>query len=433
MKLTISVLKADVGSIGGHTKPSQRMIDAVEQAVADAISSGLLIDGYVGHTGDDICMTTTHTRGPDDDDVHQFAWTTFLKATDIARQYGLYGAGQDLLADAPSGNIRGAGPAVAEVEFDHDPIKTNPVRPAESFFVLAADKCGPGAYNLPMFLGFADPMYCGGLMLPRLGEGFTFNIIDMDNTDGDSIISLNAPEDYYKIAVLLRDNERFGIDSIVSRYSGQMAAAISATRLHNIAGSYTGKDDPVAVVRNQGIFPAPEELTSPYAKAHYIGGDARGSHVMPLMPVPINTPVTGMYCLPLVSCVGFSIAADGTFSDSSIDFFDNQSWDHVRLLAQQKGIEMRSQGWSGAAMLPYGELEYSGFRQSIGDLVDRFAFRNGHGAGGAREGHYRRRLIPVSQAAPRPTIWPGPFQVRANLVNKQGSKRMCPKKMGAGL
>ncbi len=380
MKLTISVLKADVGSIGGHTKPSQRMMDATQEAVQAAINSGLLIDGYVGHTGDDICMTTTHTRGPNDTEVHQFAWTTFLKATDIARQYGLYGAGQDLLADAPSGNIRGAGPAVAEVEFDHDPVKTNPLRPAESFMVLAADKCGPGAYNLPMFLGFADPMYCGGLMLPRLSEGFTFNVIDMDNTEGDSLIALNAPEDYYKLAVLLRDNERFGIDSIVSRYSGQMAAAISATRLHNIAGSYTGKDDPVAVVRNQGIFPAPEELTSPYAKAHYIGGDARGSHVMPLMPVPINTPVTGMYCLPLVSCVGFSIAADGTFSDSSIDFFDNQSWDYVRQLAQQKGIEMRSQGWSGAAMLPYGELEYSGFRQSIGNLVERFAYRNGHGA-----------------------------------------------------
>ncbi|MFQ6026072.1 MAG: fructose 1,6-bisphosphatase [Dehalococcoidia bacterium] len=380
MKLTISILKADVGSIGGHTKPSERMLESVRKAVADAIKSGLLIDGYVGHTGDDICMTTTHTNGPNHTDVHQFAWNTFMGATEIARQYGLYGAGQDLLVDAPSGNIRGAGPAVAEVEFNHDPVKTNPVRPAESFMVLAADKCGPGAYNLPTFLGFADPMYCGGLMLPRLTEGFTFNIIDMDNTGGDSIISLNAPEDYYKICVLLRDNERFGIDSIVSRYSGETAAAISATRLHNIAGSYTGKDDPVAVVRNQGIFPAPEELISPYAKAHYIGGDARGSHVMPLMPVPINTAVTGMYCLPLVSCIGFSISPEGKFSDSAADFFDNPAWDHVRLLAQQKGIEMRSQGWSGAAMLPYGELEYSGFRQSIGDLVDRFAFRNGHEA-----------------------------------------------------
>ena len=276
MDLTISVLKADVGSIGGHTKPSDRMMDAVRAAADKAIRDGLLIDAYVGHTGDDICITATHTRGDNDEAVHQFAWNTFLEATEIARQFGLYGAGQDLLVDAPSGNIRGAGPAVAEVTFDHDPIKTNPLRPAESFFVLAADKCGPGAYNLPMFLGFADPMYCAGLMLPRLGDGFTFNIIDMDNTDGDSIISLNAPEDYYKITVLLRDNERFAIESIVSRYSGQTAAAISATRLHNIAGSYTGKDDPVAVVRNQGIFPAPEELISPYTKAHFIGGRRAG-------------------------------------------------------------------------------------------------------------------------------------------------------------
>jgi fructose 1,6-bisphosphate aldolase/phosphatase len=357
------------------------MMDAVRSDAADAVKRGLLIDTFVGHTGDDICIVASHTRGPNDTEVHQFAWNSFLHGTDIASQYGLYGAGQDLLVDAPSGNIRGAGPAVAEVEFDHEPSKTNRIRPAESFMVLAADKCGPGAYNLPLFLGFADPMYCAGLMLPRLNEGFTFNVIDMDNTEGDSIISLNAPEDYYKLTVLLRDNERFGIDSIVSRYSGQTAAAVSATRLHNIAGSYTGKDDPVALVRNQGIFPAPEELISPFAKAHYVGGDARGSHVMPLMPVPINTPVTGIYCLPLVSCIGFSLSAQGEFSDSFVDFFDNTAWDHVRLIAQEKALAMRSQGWSGAAMLPYGELEYSGFRQSIGDLVERFNIRNGHGEG----------------------------------------------------
>ncbi|MFX5684782.1 fructose 1,6-bisphosphatase, partial [Acinetobacter baumannii] len=77
--------------------------------------------------------------------------------------------------------------------------------------VLAADKCGPGAYNLPVFLAFADPMYCAGLMLPQMIKGFRFRIIDMDNTAGDSIIELDAPEDAYHIAALLRDNERFGI------------------------------------------------------------------------------------------------------------------------------------------------------------------------------------------------------------------------------
>ena len=377
MRLTLSIIKADVGSVGGHTKPTKRMMDAVEEEVASAIARGLLIDAFVCHTGDDIAILMSHTNGEGNDDVHQFAWNSFLKATEVAREYGLYGAGQDLLVDAPSGNVRGAGPAVAELEFDHT---LSGYRPAESFMMLAADKCGPGAYNLPLFLGFADPMYCSGLMLPPMIKGFTFHVIDMDNTGGDSIISLNAPEDYYHITALLRDNERFGIDRITSLTHGEPAAAVSAQRLHAIAGKYTGKDDPVALVRNQGVFPAPEEIISTFTKAHFVGGDARGSHVMPLMPVPLNTAVTGPYCLPLVSCVGFSVSKEGRFTDSYIDFFDNPVWEVVRQRAQEKGIDMRSQGWSGAAMLPYSELEYGGFRDTVTGLEKRFAFKDGHEA-----------------------------------------------------
>ena len=377
MRLTLSVIKADVGSIGGHTKPSQRMIAAAREAVAGAIERGLLIDGYVAHTGDDIALVMSHRRGKGHPEIHKFAWDVFLKGTGIAKQFGLYGAGQDLLADAPSGNLRGAGPGVAEVEFEHTLAGK---RPAESFLVLMADKCGPGAYNLPLFLAFADPMYCAGLMLPQMIKGFRFRIIDMDNTAGDSTIDLDAPEQAYEIAALLRDNERFGIDSIYSRTHGEQAAAVSAQRLHAIAGKYTGKDDPVAIVRDQGIFPAPEELLSPFAKAHYVGGDARGSHVMPLMPVPLNTAVTGMYCLPIVSCAGFSVDRDGRFADAEIDFFDNPAWDEVRRRAQEKAIEMRSQGWSGAAMLPYAELEYSGFRDTVTGLLQRFKLRTDQAA-----------------------------------------------------
>ncbi len=383
MRVTLSILKADVGSIGGHTKPSPRMLENTRASVAKAVQRGLLIDGYVAHTGDDIAMLVSHTHGVNNTEVHQWAWNTFLEATAIASKYGLYGAGQDLLVDAPSGNIRGAGPAVAEIDLDHNPVKSNKVRPAESFLMFCADKCGPGAYNLPLFLTFADPMYCAGLMLPKMIKGFTFRIIDMNNTDGDSVIELNAPEDYYHIAMLLRDNERFAIESIVSRMDKQEAVSLSATRLHNIAGTYTGKDDPVALVRTQGIFPAPEEILSAFTKAHFVGGDARGSHVMPLMPVAINTAVTGIYCLPLVSCMGFSLDAGGHFSDSTCDFFDNVAWDFVRAKAQEKAQYMRDQGWSGAAMLPAYELEYSGFRDTLQSLLKRFSLpmpvsANGH-------------------------------------------------------
>jgi fructose 1,6-bisphosphate aldolase/phosphatase len=366
MRLTLSVLKADVGSIGGHTRPSGEMVEAVMEKLNDAREKRLVIDSFISHTGDDIAILISHTRGKGNREIHQMAWKTFLAATAIAARRGLYGAGQDLLVDAPAGNIRGAGPAVAEIEFEHNPEKKNPVRPAESFMVFAADKCGPGAFNLPLYLAFADPMYCAGLMLPKLIRGFRFDIIDMDHKGGDSIISLEAPERSYDISMLLRDNERFGIEAIFSRkYPEEQAAAISAQRLHNIAGAYTGKDDPVAIVRNQGIFPAPEEILMPFTKAHFVGGDARGSHVMPLMPVPLNTAVTGFYCLPIVSAAGFSIDAKGYFSAEHVDFFANPVWDRVREKAQEKGMEIRSQGWSGAAMLPYNELEYSGFRETV--------------------------------------------------------------------
>jgi fructose 1,6-bisphosphate aldolase/phosphatase len=369
MNITISVIKADVGSIGGHTRPSDDMLAAAKASIQEAIENRLILDGLVTFTGDDICLTMSHSKGTENPDIHNFAWKTFLKSTVCARACGCYGAGQDLLADAPSGNVRGAGPGVAEITFDF--TQKDP-RPAESFMVFAADKCGPGAFNLPLYLAFADTMYCSGLMLPGLIKGFSFDIVDMNTKDEDSIITLHAPEDLYKIALLLRDNDRFGIKSIYSRNYNEQAVSVSTDRLHTIAGKYVGKDDPVALVRNQGMFPAPEELVSPYVKAHFIGGGARGSHIMPLMPAPMNTPVTGPYCLPIVSCIGYSLQSTGKFSNNYVDFFGNLAWDAVRLKAQKKAIEIRSQGWSGPAMLPDTELEYTGFQNVIDELLTKF-------------------------------------------------------------
>src|SRR5258708_10359592 len=141
MRLTLSVIKADVGSVGGHTKPSSRMMATVVGEVAKAICNGLLIDGFICHTGDDIAIVMTHTRGEGSSEVHQIAWKTFLAATSVAKTSGLYGAGQDLLAEAPSGNIRGAGPGVAELSFDHSLSGRDRRRPS---WGLPPHKAGPG-------------------------------------------------------------------------------------------------------------------------------------------------------------------------------------------------------------------------------------------------------------------------------------------------
>ena len=39
MRLTLSLIKADVGSIGGHTKPSARMMDSTRAEVATGADS----------------------------------------------------------------------------------------------------------------------------------------------------------------------------------------------------------------------------------------------------------------------------------------------------------------------------------------------------------------------------------------------------------
>ncbi|MSQ34083.1 MAG: fructose 1,6-bisphosphatase [Dehalococcoidia bacterium] len=381
MQITLSVIKADVGSIGGHTKPSEEMLNVVKRRLAEAVQGKLLVDGIVTHTGDDIALIMSHRQGAGASKVHMFAWDCFLAATAVAKAEGDYGAGQDLLVDAPSGNVRGAGPAVAEIDFELLPSH----RPAESFMVFAADKCGPGAYNLPLYLVFCDPMHNGGLLLsPKLHQGFIVTVIDMDHRgDGaDNVIQLKVPEEIWDLATLLRDTDRFAIEAIHSRaVPSEQIVSVAATRLHNVSGKYTGKDDPVAIVRNQGLFPAPEEIIEPYAVVNQIvSGDTRGSHNMPIMPVAINTAVTGPYCLPIISSLGFSMNGQGHFASRYVDFFGSESWDYVRLKVQEKAIDFRRQGFFGVAMASRTELAYTGIMETLTALEGRFRLRKDRAA-----------------------------------------------------
>jgi len=367
MKLTLSVIKADIGSIGGHVAPSKRLREAVEKVIREG-SSGLILDHYISHTGDDIAILMTHTRGEGDERIHKLAWDAFLTGTNVARQEGLYGAGQDLLKDSFSGNVRGMGPAVAEMEIEE--------RPNEPFLFFAADKTDPGAYNLPLYLAFADAMNTPGLILsPKMSQGFRFVIMDVNNTSGDRVIELNAPEEMYDIAALLRDPERYVVESVWSRASGEQAVAVATSRLHNIAGKYTGKDDPVMLVRVQMNFPATGEVLAPYAIGHFVAGCMRGSHQMPLMPVTLNTGISYFDGPPVVSCAGFCVH-NGKLTEP-IDGFAQPFWNTVRDHVANKAIEMRRQGFVGTAMLPMSELEYTGIAEKLAELDKRFAVRTG--------------------------------------------------------
>lgn len=354
MKITISVIKADVGGIGGHTRPSDGLLDAVRKTVKGA--GNLLIDHYIGYCGDDVHIVMTHTKGVDNKEIHQLAWRAFEEGTKVAKQEGLYGAGQDLLKDSFSGNVKGMGPGVAEMEFEE--------RPNEAFVVFAADKTEPGAFNYPFYRLFVDGTSNTGLIVNKsLAKGVKFNVMDVEKGE---IAELVLWEDKPTLEAALMYPGRYVVSSVYTK-DGEPIVAASTDRLHNIAGTYVGKDDPICIVRTQKKFPATEEVGSVFNNPHYVAGNTRGSHHMPLMPVKINSAATIDFCIPIVEALVFSMH-DGKLV-GPFDGFSTPDWDYIREIATKKALAMRSQGFIHPATLVPSELEYAEGYKAIMDVL----------------------------------------------------------------
>ena len=183
-----------------------------------------------------------------------------------------------MLKDSFSGNVKGMGPGVAEMEFEE--------RPNEAFTVFAADKTEPGAFNYPIYRMFVDALSNTGLIVNKnLAGGVKMNIMDVEKAQ---IAELELWEDKPTIEAALMYPGRYVVDSVTTK-DGEPILAASTDRLHNIAGTYVGKDDPICVVRTQKKFSATEEVGSVFNNPHFVAGNTRGSHNMPLMPVKLNS------------------------------------------------------------------------------------------------------------------------------------------------
>ncbi len=357
MKITVSAIKADVGGIGGHTRPSDGLIDAVRKTIAD--SGDLLIDYYIGYCGDDVHIVMSHTRGTDNQEIHKLAWDAFMAGTAVAREEGLYGAGQDLLKDSFSGNVKGMGPGVAEMEFEE--------RQNEAFTVFAADKTEPGAFNYPIYRMFVDALSNTGLIVNKsLAGGVVINVMDVEK---GRIAKLELWQDKPTVEAALMYPGRYVVDSVTTK-DGEPILAASTDRLHNIAGTYVGKDDPICMVRTQKMFPATEEVGSVFNNPHYVAGNTRGSHNMPLMPVKLNSAATINFCIPIVEALVFSMH-NGRFT-GPFDGFSTPDWDLIRENATKKAMAIRSQGFIHPATLVPSELEYAeGYRARMDVLEEK--------------------------------------------------------------
>lgn len=365
-KITVSIIKADVGGLPGHVLVPEELIKVAEDYLTEKKESGDIIDFRVFNAGDDLDLVMTHRHGVDSEKVHRIAWETFELAAEKAKELKLYGAGQDLLADAFSGNVRGMGPGVAEMEFTE--------RKAEPVLAFLMDKTEPGAFNLPIFKMFADPFNTAGLVIdPTLHNGFVFEIWDIYESKR---VFMNAPEEMYDILALIGGKSRFVIKRVFPKEGGKLpadepVAAISTEKLYLIAGEYVGKDDPVAIVRAQSGLPAVGEVLEAFAFPHLVSGWMRGSHNGPLMPVPFRySQCTRFDGPPRVIGAGFQLA-DGKLI-GPVDLFDDPAYDYTRQKAMEIAEYMRRHGPFEPHRLPSEDMEYTTLPKVMEKLKDRF-------------------------------------------------------------
>ena len=360
VKTTLSVIKADVGSLAGHSVVHPDQLKIAEESMKEAKNTGTIHDYRVTNCGDDLELIMTHRKGEDNSEIHGLAWETFLKGAKIAKELGLYAAGQDLLSDAYSGNLKGMGPGFAEMEFEE--------RAGEPVVVFMADKTEPGAFNLPLYKMFADPFSSTGLVIdPSMHGGFTFQVLDVH--EGASF-ELNTPEESYDLLAMIGTTGRYILKSIKRKSDKMIAAKVSITKLSLIAGRYVGKDDPVCIVRAQHGLPAVGEVLEPFAFPHLVAGWMRGSHYGPIMPVAQkNAKCTRFDGPPRLVGWGFQIKDSKLVGPS--DMFDDPAFDGTRQKANEIADYMRRHGPFMPERLGPEEMEYTTMPQVMEKLKGR--------------------------------------------------------------
>jgi len=364
--VTVSLIKADVGGYPGHASVHPKLIETADKVLGEAKNSGTINDYHVLAAGDDLELIMSHDKGDDNKEVHGVAWDVFQKATAVAKDLKLYGAGQDILSDAFSGNVKGMGPGVAELTFTE--------RKAEPIVAFMMDKTEPGAFNLPIFRMFADPFNTAGLIVdPGLHDGFKFEVWDIME---HKRVFMETPDEMYSMLALVGAKSRYVIKRVFPREGHKLpnnepVAAISTEKLFEIAGEYVGKDDPAGLVRAQSGLPALGEVLEPFGFPHLVSGWMRGSHNGPLMPVSFkDARCTRFDGPPRVIAAGFQVNNGELVGP--VDLFDDPAYDITRKKAQEIMEYMRRHGPFEPHRLPLAEMEYTTLPKVLQRLGERF-------------------------------------------------------------
>jgi fructose 1,6-bisphosphate aldolase/phosphatase len=383
---TVSDIKADAGGKVGHTAPPRHFGPVAEASLREAKEAGLIFDtsAFLA-VGDDGHLLMTHTQGADSNAVHLWAYKTFFRQVWVAEVLGYrwYGLGQDLVgagsagkkteelagltprfvqllgehlpeaeqrragelrsaferwrtgagegrAPAPpfAGNVSGQGPGFAEL----------PMPRAAPVGLLAIDKAGPAAFNLPVWEALRRCRADGSLSryLAELGAGGV--VLEVWDVERHRRVFLDPEEDYERAQQLLGATDKFNFKRVWTRTGdwdatraeavlGDVLLAASTEKLAIISGGeYLGKDDPVLLA----VEPLANAVNLFLRDRFYMTqGDGRGSHNMFPTPLAFGEAIATVNSKAVAVSAMLSFDAKGQIR-ALRDVFADPAYDEAR-------------------------------------------------------------------------------------------------------
>jgi fructose 1,6-bisphosphate aldolase/phosphatase len=341
-RFTVSDIKADAGGRVGHTTTPSHFGPVADASLQEAKDAGLIFgtSKFIA-VGDDGHLLMTHAHGADSNTIHLLAYKTFFRQVWVAEVLGYkwYGLGQDLVGDASagkkteelagltekfvsllpnhlpeaehrrfgelrqaferwrkgegegrtpappfSGNVSGQGPGFAEL----------PLPKAAPVGLLAMDKTGPAAFNLPVWEALRRCRTDGSLNRYLKETDARGTVLEIWDVERHRRIFLDVETESEAAQRLLGATDKFNVKRIWTRTAdwnpdraeailGDILLAASTEKLAIITGGeYRGKDDPVLLA----VEPLANGLNLFMRDRFYMTqGDGRGSHNM--FPAPL--------------------------------------------------------------------------------------------------------------------------------------------------
>jgi fructose 1,6-bisphosphate aldolase/phosphatase len=383
---TVSDIKADAGGKVGHTAPPNHFGPVAEASLKEAIDSGQIIgtSKFIA-VGDDGHLLMTHTRGADNNAVHLLAYRTFFRQIWVAEVLGYkwYGLGQDLVGDASAGkkteelaaltpeflrhlarhlpaaeqrrfgelqvafdrwragkgegrtpappfagNVSGQGPGFAELPMS---------RPAP-VGLLAIDKAGPSAFNLPVWEALRRCQANGSMARYLEGTDARGVVLEIWDVERHRRAFLDYAAEFDAAQRLVGATDKFNFKRVWARGEKwdpnrpeegllDVLLAASTEKLAVISGGeYLGKDDPVLLA----VAPLANALNLFMRDRFYMTqGDGRGSHNMFPTPLPFDEAIATVNSKAVAVSAMLAFDAKGEIHGIR-DVFNDPAYDEAR-------------------------------------------------------------------------------------------------------